>query len=135
MVSRFAESLPLMKGPGEDPGVKLSVCTRGPVGDGERIPWMEVWVWQQRDDGVAVSSGRGGVHLGGKKSPREKMPFTPEKGWMIQTALAKGSKQFVVGKPALAMAIARIKRANGDLDVQHWMQGVTIRELYADDYY
>ena len=133
---RFADSQPLMKGPGDDPKVKLSVCTMGPVGDGEKVHWMEVWVWQQRDDGgFAVSSGRGGEHLGGKKSPRETLPFKPEKGWMIQTALAKGSKQFKVGQPALIMAIARVTRANGDLDVQHWMQGVRIRELRPSDYY
>jgi hypothetical protein len=53
---------------------------------------------------------------------------------MIQTALAKGSKQFVKGKPALAMAIAMVTRKNGDKDVEHWLQGVSIRELRASDY-
>jgi hypothetical protein len=134
-VLRFADTQPLMKGAGDDPKVKLSVCTMGPVGAGEKVHWMEVWVWQQRDDGFAVSSGRGGEHLGGKKSPREALPFKPGKGWMIQTALAKGSKQFKVGKPALVMGIARVTRANGEQDVQHWTQGVTIRDLKPSDYY
>jgi hypothetical protein len=108
----------------------------GPVGKGEKLDWMEVWLWQQQDDGVAASSGRAGRHLGGqRRSPREKLPFGAEKGWMIQTALAKGSKQFVIGKPAVAMAVAMVTRKNGNRDVEHWAQGVSIRELRPADYY
>src|SRR5918998_3186944 len=130
MVSRFAESLPLMTGPGTKRGVKLSVCAMGPVAKGDKLDSMEVWVWQQHEDGVALSTGKAGEHLGGpKRSPREKLPFSAEKGWMIQTSLAKGSKQFVKGKAALAMAIAMVTRKNGEKDVEHWMQGVSIRAL------
>jgi hypothetical protein len=136
MLSRFEEELPLMRGRGDERGVKLSVCAMGPVAKGDTLEWMEVWVWQQHDGGLAASSGRAGRHLGGpRRSPREKLPFTAEKGWMIQTALAKGSKQFVKGKPAAAMAIAMVKRKNGDQDVQQWMQGVRIREVEDRDYY
>ena len=130
MLSRFNEKLPLMTGPGTAPGVKLSVCGMGPVAKGDKIGAMEVWVWQEREDGFALSTGKAGVHLGGKKLPAEKLPFSSEKGWMIQTALAKGSKQFVKDKPALAMAIAVITRKDGEKDVQQWMQGVLIRGSY-----
>jgi hypothetical protein len=136
MLSRFEEELPLMTGSGTGRGVKLSVCAMGPVAKGDKLDSMEVWVWQQHDNGVALSTGKAGEHLGGpKRSPREKLPFGAEKGWMIQTALAKGSKQFVKGKPALAMAIAMVTRKNGKKDVEHWMQGVSIRALRESDYY
>ena len=136
MVSKFAEQLPLMTGKGKERGVRLSVCAMGPVAAGDKLEWMEVWVWQQRKDGLAASSGVGGRHLGGpRRSPREKLPFTTDRGWMIQTALAKGSKQFVKGKPAVAMAIAMVTHENGEKDVQQWMQGVSIRALHDDDYY
>jgi hypothetical protein len=136
MLSRFDEELPLMTGRGTKRGVRLSVCAMGPVAKGDKLDSMEVWVWQQHEDGVALSTGKAGEHLGGpKKSPREKLPFSAEKGWMIQTALAKGSKQFVKGKPALAMAIAMVTRKNGEKDVEHWMQGVSIRALRDSDYY
>jgi hypothetical protein len=114
----------------------MSVCAMGPVAKGDTLESMEVWVWQQRDDGVALSTGKAGVHLGGpRRSPREKLPFSADKGWMVQTALSKGSKQFKKGEPALAMAIAVVTRKNGDKDVEHWMQGVSIRDLRQEDYY
>lgn len=115
-----------MTGRGTAPGVKLSVCAMGPVAKGDKIGSMEVWVWQQLDDSFALSTGKAGVHLGGKRFPSEKLPFSAKEGWMIQTALAKGSKQFVKHKPALAMAIAVVTRGDGEKDVEHWMQGVLI---------
>lgn len=115
-----------MKGRGTEPGVRLSVCTMGPVAKGDKLESMEVWVWQLHEDGVALSTGRAGKHLGGKRSPREKPPFTADKGWMIQTGLAKGSKQFDEGRPALAMAVAVVTHKNGDKDLEHWAQGVLI---------
>ena len=130
MLSRFKEELPLMTGPGTAPGVKLSVCGMGPVAKGVEIESMEVWVWQERKNGFALSTGKAGVHLGGKELPAEKLPFGHKKGWMIQTALAKGSKQFVKDKPALAMAIAVLTRKDGEKEVEQWMQGVLIRGSY-----
>jgi hypothetical protein len=134
MLSRFDEALPLMTGRGTKSGVRMSVCAMGPVAKEDKLESMEVWVWQQRDDGIALSTGRAGVHLGGRRSPREKLPFGSAKGWMVQTALAKGSKQFEKGRPAAAMAIAVVTRKDGTKDIEHWAQGVRIRALADDDY-
>ena len=72
-------------------GNQVGVCAMGPVGDGDKLIWMRVWVWQQDGDDVAASSGDAGdqvpgAHpLGGTEMP----PFAlaEEKKWMVQTKL------------------------------------------------
>jgi hypothetical protein len=126
MVSKFKEALHILKGAADDEDVTLSVCAMGPVAEGDELTWMRVWVWQQDGERRAVSSGLSGIHLGGHKaSPMEQIPFTHDKGWMIQTKLEPGSEQFSVGKPATAMALALVTRGESR-DVQHWTQAVLI---------
>lgn len=127
MVSRFDEKLPILEGRAKKKTVRLGVCAMGPVADGDKLVWMQVWVWQQNGKKVVAASGTGGEHLGAhERSPREKLPFTSEKGWMIQTQLEKDSEQFTRGKPALAMALAVVEHADGSRDVQEWSQAVAI---------
>jgi hypothetical protein len=77
----------------------------GPVAPGDTLNWMRVWVWQQDGERVAASAGTSGEHLGGHDpSERERIPFTEDREWMIQTELEPGSEQFSDQKPALAMA-------------------------------
>jgi len=135
MVSRFEETLPILTGKAPK-GVRLGACAMGPVADGDKLTWMRVWVWQLNGNKVAASSGTSGEHLGGpKKTKREKLPFTPEKGWMIQTQLEPGSAQFAKGKPALATALAIVEHADGSTGVEHWSQAVSMRALRKSDYY
>lgn len=134
---RFDESLPVlpaataadkkaMKDAGLDPNLKLSVCAMGPVEKGDEIIAMRVWLYQQTGQKVAASAGNGGVHLGGHpKIPTEKLPFKGAK-WMIQTQLEPNSPQFTKGKPALATAMALVRRG-GSVEIEHWSQGVLIR--------
>jgi hypothetical protein len=108
----------------------------GPVAPGVKLTWMRVWVWQLNGDQVAASTGTSGEHIGGpRKSPREKLPFTDGKGWMIQTALEPGSDQFAKGKPALATAMAIVEHEDGSTGVEHWSQAVKMRDLRKSDYY
>ena len=129
MVSRFDEVLPILED--EPGGVRLGVCAMGPVADGDKLTWMRVWVWQHDGKRVAAASGTSGEHLGGAKSSNEKLPFTPKKGWMIQTELEPGSQQFSAGKPALAMAMAMVKHADGSKGVEQWSQAVAISGGYG----
>jgi hypothetical protein len=92
---------------------------------------MRVWVWQKVGKRLATSAGTSGEHLGGRDpSPKEELPFTSKREWMIQTALEPGSQQFAKGKPALAMAMAIVER-NGSRDVETWSQAVMIDAGYA----
>jgi hypothetical protein len=130
MVSKFRQRLPILKGTANPSGRKLGVCAMGPVAPGEKITWMRVWVWQKAGKRLAASAGTSGEHLGGRKrSPKEQLPFTDKREWMIQTALEPGSQQFAKGKPALAMATAIIER-DGSQDVETWSQAVMIDPGY-----
>ena len=134
MVSKFDETLPVITGRAKK-GVRLGLCAMGPVADGDKLTWMRVWIWQLDGAKVAASSGTSGTHLGGPKEvPREKPPYTPKKGWMVQTELEPGSKQFSKGKPALASALAMVKHKDGSTDVEHWSQAILVRGLDDDDY-
>jgi hypothetical protein len=124
--SKFREVLPILQG---DDSLALGVCAMGPVADGEELTAMRVWVWQVDGTKVAASSGEGGKHLGGHPlAASEKLPFKAEKGWMIQTELEPGSRQFSEGKPAVAMAMALVTHKDGSKDVEQWNQAVMIAE-------
>jgi hypothetical protein len=127
MVSKFREQLPILDGAPDHPGVRMGVCAMGPVAPGDSLTWMRVWVWQQVDDQVAASSGTSGTHLGSHPpSDMETLPFTDDKGWMIQTELEPGADQFVGGEPALAMAMALVQHSDGTSDVEQWSQAVSV---------
>jgi hypothetical protein len=133
MVSKFREHLPILHGPPDDPGVRMSVCAMGPVTPGDTIHWMRVWVWQQVDERLAASSGASGMHLGAHApSDMETLPFTDTKGWMIQTELEPGAEQFTDGRPALAMALALVEHSDGSRDVEQWNQGVSIGSAHPE---
>ena len=123
------------------PDLKLGVCAMGPVGDGDKVLSMHVWVWQQSGErSAAAASGEGGKHLGSHPmSPKEKLPFKgpgvadgeAEGKWMIQTQLEKDSEEFSAGEAALATAMALVEHKDGSREVLHWSQGVMIREGHA----
>ena len=126
MVSKFRARLPILQGNAAVSARPLGVCAMGPVDPGETINWMRVWVWQQVGDNLAVSAGTSGEHLGGHAaSPKEQLPFTSAREWMIQTELEPGSDPFINEQPALAMAMAIIER-DGDSDVETWSQAVMV---------
>jgi hypothetical protein len=104
----------------------------GPVADGDQLTWMRVWIWQQDGAKIAASAGTSGEHLGAHAvAASEHLPFKAEKGWMIQTQLEPGSEQFTKGKPALAIAMALVKHADGSTGVDTWSQAVMVREPAA----
>jgi hypothetical protein len=111
---------------------KLSVCAMGEVAEAEELTWMRVFVFQQTGTEVAAAFGIGGQHLGGHHPVEsENLPFTHEKGWMVQTQLEHGADQFSEG-PAMAVAVARVIRTKPDGtkedDVDVWTQPVMIGE-------
>jgi hypothetical protein len=72
-----------------NPGLRLGVCAMGPVGDGDKVHAMRVWVSQQVGDRVVAASGEGGEHLGSHPpSPKEKLI---SRGLMSPMPTLKGS--------------------------------------------
>src|SRR5215207_3777180 len=132
--SRFDVVLPLLKKKAD--GTQLGICAMGPIGSGDEIVWMRVWVWQQDGDNVPASSGNAGDHVPGAHAlePAEKPPFVApkEEKWMVQTALEKDSPKFNHEKPALVQAIALVKN-RGDSDIVQWSQAVGLREPHHHD--
>jgi hypothetical protein len=126
MYSKFEEELPILDGPGN---LRLGICAMGPVAATDTITSMQVWAWQVTGDKVAVSSGVAGTHPGDHALvATEKLPYTADKGWMVQTKLEPGSSQFVEGKPARVMALAQVTNADGtEKDVLEWHQAVLVK--------
>ena len=128
MLSKFFEVLPiLMNGT-----TQVGVCAMGPIGDGDTLVWMRVWVWQQDGDAVAASAGNAGDHVPGAHalSADQVPPFVdsqdPKQKWMVQTKLEPQSADFNVEKPALVQAIALVDNG-GDRSIVQWSQGVALR--------
>ena len=97
-------------------GAAAGPCAMGPT-KGEELLSMHVWVFQNLDGGLALASG----------DKREQPQFTeiPEPRWKVRTVLDPESEQFVVGKPAAAVAIALVRRGD-TTDVHQWSQAVEI---------
>jgi hypothetical protein len=97
-------------------GTKAGPCAMGPT-KGESLISMHVWIFQHQDDGLALAAG----------DTREQPEFTtdPEPRWRVRTTLDPGSQKFLIGKPAVGVAIALVSR-DGTTDVQQWSQAVDI---------
>jgi hypothetical protein len=124
MVSKFDPELPARSNRSPVRGLRPGPCAMGPVGTGETLTSMHVWLFQITDDGMAVASG----------DLREDQP---EKGsrkrrWRVRTGLDPSSVEFSTDKPAAAMAMALVEHKDGTKDVQHWSQAVTISSDRAD---
>jgi hypothetical protein len=103
-------------GEGPPSGTTPGPCAMGPA-EGERLISMHVWVFQQLDSGVALASG----------DAREQPVFEedPEPRWRVRTALDPGSEPFALDKPAVAVAIAVVRRDH-TTDIHQWSQAVVI---------
>jgi hypothetical protein len=127
MVSKFLEVLPLLV----DGSKQVGVCAMGPIGDGDKLIWMRVWVWQQDGDNVvAASAGNAGEHVPGAHalSADQKPPFAkPPDRWMVQTKLEPESADFNIEKPVLVQAMALVENG-GDRSIVQWGQAVALRE-------
>jgi hypothetical protein len=104
----------------------------GPIGDGDTLIWMRVWVWQQDGEDVAASAGNAGDHVPGAHalSADQMPPFVhsqdPQKKWMVQTKLEPQSADFNIEKPALVQAMALVENG-GDRSIVQWGQAVALR--------
>jgi hypothetical protein len=132
MLSKFFEVLPVLV----DGSNQVGVCAMGPIGDGDTLIWMRVWVWQQDGDDVAASAGNAGDHVPGAHtlSGDQVPPFVhgqdgqgKPKKWMVQTKLEPQSADFNLDKPALVQAMALVENA-GDRSIVQWGQAVALRQ-------
>jgi hypothetical protein len=125
MVSKFDDELILdRKAPdftdvADQTGLRHGPCAMGNTADGHSLSCMHVLLLQDVGGRVATATGVSG-RLTRKDRPKK------QGRWMVNTQLAKGSKQFVAGKPALAMAMAISKDEDGGTEIERWSQAVTI---------
>jgi hypothetical protein len=126
MVSKFFEVLPILKDPN---GKQVGVCAMGPIGDGDTLLWIEVWIWQQDGDDLAASSGSAGDEVPGAHplAPEDRPPFAhPRERWMVETKLEPVSAYFTDEKPALVQAMALVENG-GERRIVQWGQAVALR--------
>ena len=126
MVSKFFEVLPILK---DDDGNQVGVCAMGPVGDGDTLLWIEVWIWQQDGHNLAASAGSAGDEVPGAHplDPDDRPPFAhPRERWMVETELEHVSADFTTEKPALVQAMALVENG-GERRIVQWGQAVTLR--------
>ena len=125
MVSKFDDELILdRKAPdftdvADQTGLRHGPCAMGNTADGHSLSCMHVLLLQDVGGRVATATGVSG-RLTRKDRPKKRGR------WVVNTELAKGSKQFVAGKPALAMAMAISKDEDGGTEIERWSQAVTI---------
>jgi hypothetical protein len=128
--SKFFEVLPCLRDP---QGNQVGVCAMGPIGTGDKLIWMRVWVWQQDGNTVVASSGNAGDHVHGAHPLKgdQMPPFqAPEDQWMVQTGFEPVSGQeYDVSKPALAQALALVENG-GQQNIVQWGQAVALRLPY-----
>lgn len=126
--SKFDEELeldakpPVFEGAGLPPGTKHGPCAMGDEADGQSLTSVHVLLCQHAEGRVARATGVSGQS--GQLTRADKP--VPAGRWVVNTQLEKGSEQFVVGKPAFAMAMAFTERADGGIDIDRWGQAVTI---------
>jgi hypothetical protein len=94
MAHKFNEKLKL-------PSQQGGPVARGSVAAGEKMEWIAVWITQ--NVGGNAAAARGGADWTDK----------PQKGkWKTETELVTGSDHFLTGQPAMATAIALVKKGN-----------------------
>jgi hypothetical protein len=125
MVSKFDDELildreqPNFTDVADQAGLRHGPCAMGDSAEGHSLGCMHVLLLQDVGGRVATATGVSG-RLTRKDRPKK------QGRWMVNTQLAKGSKQFVAGKPALAMAMAISKDEDGGTEIERWSQAVTI---------
>jgi hypothetical protein len=114
----FDENLRLLA-PGNHPRygrlVRPGPLATGPVADGERMSWIQVWVFQNTDGNAAAATGT-----------RDWSERAVTRTWTTPTELAQGSEDFLPGKPAQATALALVKRGRTTEEFYWWSVPVMI---------
>ena len=99
--------------------VRSGPCAMGGVAPGDSLTSIHVLLVQDAGGRVATATGSS-QRLFRKDRPPER------ERWVVNTELEKGSDQFAVGKPAMAMAMAVVKHEGGGTEIDRWSQAVSI---------
>ena len=99
--------------------VRAGPCAMGGVAPGDSLTSIHVLLVQDAGGRVATATGSS------RRLIRTDRPPERER-WVVNTELEKGSDQFTVGKPAMAMAMAVVKHEDGGTEIDRWSQAVSI---------
>lgn len=94
---------------------KPGPLAEGPVADDERMAWIQVWIFQNIGRRAAAATGT---------SDWSAAPL--RRRWSTPTELVKGSSDFLTGEPALATALALVRRGSTSKEFYWWSVPVTI---------
>jgi hypothetical protein len=122
----FDDTLRLVKPAAEAAGggaAALTPLAKGPVGDGEELAWVAVWIYQNYGRGKAAIAAGASRYDATRQA--ERPPFRGT--WTVRTRLERHSDPFKPGKPALATAIAAVKLPGGEKEAYWWSEAVSIK--------
>jgi hypothetical protein len=101
----------------------------GPVGDGERLRSVYVWIlqngetrnttWAAAAEGKGPSYGADVEAWGDATKAKHK--------WTVETKMLKGSGRFRTNRAALATALALVDRKDGTLEAYWWTEAVLLQ--------
>jgi hypothetical protein len=102
-------------------GVRHGPCAMGGVAPGDSLTSIHILLVQDAGGRVATATGSSQ-----RLFRKDRSPERERERWVVNTELEKGSDQFAVGKPAMAMAMAVVKHKDGGIEIDRWSQAVSI---------
>jgi hypothetical protein len=121
----FDDKLRLVAPPaaaGAGAAAQLAPLAKGPVGDGEELAWVAVWIYQNYGNGKAAIAAGASRYDATRQA--ERPPF--QGTWTVRTQLTRNSDPFKPGRPALATAIAAVNLPDGAKEAYWWSEAVSI---------
>jgi hypothetical protein len=123
--SKFDETLildskpPVFTDPDSRSGIRHGPCAMGDVAPGDSLTSIHVLLVQHADASVRTATG-----ISDRLTRADNLAGPGR--WVVNTELEKGSEPFLVGKPALAMAMAIAEHDDGGTEIDRWSQAVMI---------
>jgi hypothetical protein len=109
---------------------------RGPMGPGDKIHWIYVWVIQNREGRSRTSAAAAYGQYpeeehseSSQKRTKESRPLVG-KSWKVPTEMAHPGDKFAAG-PAIATSMALIEREDKSREVYWWTEAVELMKPRA----
>jgi hypothetical protein len=101
----------------------------GPVGNGERLRWVYVWIFQNGESGrttwAAAADGRGPSY--GSDPDAWRSATGDKHKWSVKTKMLEDSDAFRTNRAATATALALVDRDDGTQEAYWWTEAVLLK--------
>jgi hypothetical protein len=113
--------------PTKHPGVGPKA--KGPVGEGERLRWVYVWIFQNGEEGNTTwaAAADGESPEGSPDADQWAAATKSDEKWEVETEMMHDSDAFRTDRAATATALALVDRADGTTDAYWWTEAVLLK--------